>query len=130
MRISGFCDYMRKFYPQNLGCGILRHGKSKQSAKVFSVKIVFSPICESFLPQKFPAIRYCHVTQLSPTSTLHCFNIHLSPFPLPSFPLLPSPTPFSLLLPTSPFTSPTLSHSLAHSSHLLPPDPFHLPGMG
>ena len=31
----------KKFSPQNLGCGILWHGKSEQSAKVFSTKIVF-----------------------------------------------------------------------------------------
>ena len=49
-QISRFCDYMKKFSPRNLGCGILRHSKNEQFAKVFSAKIVFSPICESFLP--------------------------------------------------------------------------------
>ena len=37
--------------------GVLLHDKSEHSAKVFSTKIVFSPICESFLPRKFPAIQ-------------------------------------------------------------------------
>ena len=46
------------FSPRNLGHGVLRQGKSEQSAKVFSTKIVFSPIRESFLPQKFPGIWY------------------------------------------------------------------------
>ena len=32
--------------------------KSEQIPKVFSAKIVFSPIRESFLPRKFAAIRY------------------------------------------------------------------------
>ena len=50
--------YTRKFSPQNLGCGVLWCCKSEQSVKVFSAKIVFSPIRESFLPQKFSAIRY------------------------------------------------------------------------
>ena len=56
--ISRFCGYTRKFSPWNLGRGVLWHGQSEQSAKVFSVKIVFSPICKSFLPQKFTTIRY------------------------------------------------------------------------
>ena len=30
-------------------------GTSEQSAKVFSAKILFLPICESLLPQKFSA---------------------------------------------------------------------------
>ena len=30
---------------------------SEQSAEVFPMKIFFPPICESFLPRKFPAIR-------------------------------------------------------------------------
>ena len=46
--ILRFCGYTRKFSPQTLGCGILWRGKSVQSANVFSVKIVFSPIHESF----------------------------------------------------------------------------------
>ena len=40
-QILRFCGYMQKFSPQNLGRGILWHGKSGQSAKVFSAKIVF-----------------------------------------------------------------------------------------
>ena len=51
--ILQFCGYKR-----NLGHGVLQHSKSEQSAKVFSAKIVFSPICAGFLPRKFPTIRY------------------------------------------------------------------------
>ena len=47
-----------KFSPRNLGCDVLWRCKSEQSAKVFSAKIIFPPIRESFLPRKFPAIRY------------------------------------------------------------------------
>ena len=57
-RISRFCGYMQKFSLQNLERGILWLCKSEQSAKVFPAKIVFSPIHESFLPRKFPAIQY------------------------------------------------------------------------
>ena len=46
--------FMREIW----GRGVLWHGKSEQSAKVFLAKIYFSPIRESFLPRKFPAIRY------------------------------------------------------------------------
>ena len=56
-RILWFCHYTRKFSTWNLGCDVLWHCKSEQSAKVFSA-IVFSPIRRSFLPWKFPAIRY------------------------------------------------------------------------
>ena len=56
-RISQFCGYTRKFSLRNLGRGVLWRGKSEQSVKVFFAKIVFSPICESFLPRKFTAIR-------------------------------------------------------------------------
>ena len=55
--ILRFCGYTQEFSPRNLGHGVLWHCKSEQSTKVFSAKIVFSPICESFLPRKFPAIR-------------------------------------------------------------------------
>ena len=57
-RISRFCGYTRKFSPWNLGRGVLWRCKSEQSAKVFSAKIVFSPICKNFFPRKFPAIQY------------------------------------------------------------------------
>ena len=33
-------------------------GQKRAICEVFSAKIVFSPIRESFLPRKFPAIRY------------------------------------------------------------------------
>ena len=52
MRILRFCGYMRKFSLQNLGRGILWHGKSEQSAKVFSVKIVFFTDLRKFSPSK------------------------------------------------------------------------------
>ena len=52
-QISRFCGYMRKFSLRNLGCGVIWRCKSEQSTKVFSAKIVFSLIRESFLPQKF-----------------------------------------------------------------------------
>ena len=45
------------------GCSILWRGKSEQSANVFSAKTVFSPICTSFIPQKFSAIRYSRQEQ-------------------------------------------------------------------
>ena len=44
-----------------LGCSILWRGKSEQSAKT-----VLSPICESFIPQKFSAIRYSKQGQWLP----------------------------------------------------------------
>ena len=53
LRILRFCGYLRKFSPQILGCGVIWHGKSKQSTNVF-----FSPIGKSFLPRKFSAIWY------------------------------------------------------------------------
>ena len=56
-RISQFYRYTQKFTPRNLGRGVLWHCKCEQSTKVFST-IVFSPIRKSFLPLKFPAIRY------------------------------------------------------------------------
>ena len=56
-RISRFCGYTRKFSPWNLGRSVIWHCKSEQSVKVFSTKIVFSPIRESFLPWKFSTIR-------------------------------------------------------------------------
>ena len=52
-KLSRFCGYLRKFSPRNLG--VFWHGKSEQSAKVFSMKIVFYQF-ESFLPWKFHAI--------------------------------------------------------------------------
>ena len=54
-RISWFCGYTQKFSPWNVGRGIFWHGKSEQSVKVFSTKII---IRKSFLPWKFTAIRY------------------------------------------------------------------------
>ena len=49
----GFVAICASFSLQNLGCGVLWHGKSKQS-----VKIIFSPIRESFLLRKIFAIQY------------------------------------------------------------------------
>ena len=60
-KLRGFCGFVairESFLREIWGCGILWHGKSEQSAKVFSAKIVFSPIHESFLPRKFSVIRY------------------------------------------------------------------------
>jgi len=57
-----FCSFVaicKSFVREIWRCGILWHSKSEQSAKVFSVKIVFSPICESFLIRKFPTVWYC-----------------------------------------------------------------------
>ena len=60
MQISTFCGYSLKFSPQNLGGMVLFGSISKQSAKVFLVKIFFPPICKSFLPQKSPTTQYVH----------------------------------------------------------------------
>ena len=60
LRISWFRSFVAinlwKFSPRNLGCGVLWRGKNKESANVFFV--IFFTIRESFLPWKFPAIRY------------------------------------------------------------------------
>ena len=53
-RISRFCGYTQKFSPRNLGRGVLWRCKSEQSAKVFSTKIKFSSIRESFSLESFP----------------------------------------------------------------------------
>ena len=54
-KILRFCGYTRMFSPQNLVRGILWHGKSEQSAKVFSAKIVFFTNPRKFSPSKsFP----------------------------------------------------------------------------
>ena len=45
---------------------------SEQSAKVFFVKSVFSPICKSFLPRKFPTIRYFLTHYLACATTIVC----------------------------------------------------------
>ena len=42
------------------GCAIPTYVRFWYSAKVFSAKWSLLPICESLLPQKFPAIRYIH----------------------------------------------------------------------
>ena len=48
-----------KVFSMKLG-GMASFGSdtSKQIAKVFSMKMLFPPNCESFLPGRFPAIRY------------------------------------------------------------------------
>ena len=53
----GFVAICKSFLCEIWGHGILWHGTSEQSVKVFSTKSYFSPICKSFLPQKFPAIQ-------------------------------------------------------------------------
>ena len=52
VRISWFCGYTRKFCPRNLGRGVLWHGKSEQSTKVFSAKIIFFTNSRRFSPSK------------------------------------------------------------------------------
>ena len=74
-RISLFCGYTRKFSPQNLGCGVLWRCKSEQSAKVFYAKIVFLTIRESFLPQKFPTIRYLFQYGSCYVDFILCFDL-------------------------------------------------------
>ena len=54
MRILLLCGYMHKFSLQNLECGILCHGKSEQSAKVFSVKLHFFRFVKVFSLESFP----------------------------------------------------------------------------
>ena len=54
LMINSSSLYYRKIWER----GVLWHGKSEQFAKVFSTKIYFSPIHESFLPLKFPTIWY------------------------------------------------------------------------
>ena len=53
----GFVAICKSFLCKIWGHGILWRGTSKQLVKVFSVKSYFSPIRESFLPQKFPTIQ-------------------------------------------------------------------------
>ena len=52
----GFVAIRKSFLHEIWGHGILWCGTNEQSAPR---KSYFSPICESFLPWKFPAIRYC-----------------------------------------------------------------------
>ena len=80
--ISWFCGYMRKFSLRNLGRDVLWRRKSEQSAKVFSAKIVFSPICESFLPQKFSAIRYIILWEVDYMLNLVNSNLQYDPIQL------------------------------------------------
>jgi len=61
----GFVAICESFLHEIWGRGGLSRGKSEQSVKVFSAKIIFSPIHNKFLPRKFPAIRY------HPTTTGH-----------------------------------------------------------
>ena len=56
--LRGFVAIREIFLCEIWGCDILWHGKSKQSEKVFSTKIVFFTNLQKFLPRKFPAIRY------------------------------------------------------------------------
>ena len=73
---------MRKFSLRNLGRDVLWRRKSEQSAKVFSAKIVFSPICESFLPQKFSAIRYIILWEVDYMLNLVNSNLQYDPIQL------------------------------------------------
>ena len=58
-RILRFCGYSRKFSPRNLGHEILWCGKSEQSAKVFSAKIVFFTNSQKFSPSKVSRYTVC-----------------------------------------------------------------------
>ena len=54
-KLSGilrFCGVCESFLHKICEHGVFWRGKSEQSVKVFSTKIVFSPICESFFPLK------------------------------------------------------------------------------
>ena len=74
--ISWFCGYLR-FLCKIWGQCIRWRGKREQK---FSLqKLYFPPICKSFLPRKFPAIRYLrwstfwmHSTSHEATSTCTC----------------------------------------------------------
>ena len=50
-----------KVFSAKFGDVVSFGGTSEQSTKVFSVKMFFPPICESFLPQKFLTVRYLGV---------------------------------------------------------------------
>ena len=69
--IFRFCGYLRKFSPLNLGAWDLWRGKSEQSMKVFSAKIVFFTNLLKLSPSKVS--RYTvpsRVTSLSASSLL------------------------------------------------------------
>ena len=59
-KLLQFRGYSRKFFCEIWGHSVLWCGKSKQSARVSPRKSYFSPIHESLLPRKFPAIWYHH----------------------------------------------------------------------
>ena len=58
MNFGGFVAIGESFLHEIWGVASFGVAKSEQSAKVFSAKIELLPICKSFLPRKFPAIRY------------------------------------------------------------------------
>ena len=65
-RISRFCGNPRMFYPRNVSqprAPQYNATRTVQIAKVFSAKSYFSLIRESFIPRKFPAIRYARSKQ-------------------------------------------------------------------
>ena len=65
LQISHFVAICVSFLCEIWRCGVLWYGKNEQSAKVLPRKLYFSPIRESFLPRKFPAIRYYFVKEYS-----------------------------------------------------------------
>ena len=71
-RILRFCAYSRKFSLQNLGawCPLARHERA--ICESFLCKKRISPICKSFLPRKFPAIRYFLTHYLACATTIVC----------------------------------------------------------
>ena len=70
-QISWFCGYLRKFSSQNLE---MWHSSNPQ--KFSPRKSYFSQICNSFLPQKFPA--YTVFPAISERNPLYGIIIHLS----------------------------------------------------
>ena len=58
-KFCGFVAIRKKFSLQNLGRGILSHGKSEQSAKVFSTKIVFFNNSRNFSSSKVSRYTAC-----------------------------------------------------------------------
>ena len=60
-KLQGFIAIRKSFICEIGGRGIFGSDTSEPFAKVFSVKILFPPNRESFIPRKFPAIRYAKI---------------------------------------------------------------------
>ena len=88
-QILWFCGYTRKLSPQNLGYGILWHGKSEQSTKLFSAKIIFSPIhAKVFYLESFPL--YSNMESFCWTRCSICSIMHVHNCPYTHFLSLPA----------------------------------------